>query len=49
MSKNVILKQNNETIFPVTKYENIIDAPDINEVGSSIHVGDTEPEVKTKL
>jgi hypothetical protein len=78
MSKNVILKKDNEQIFPITTYENVLNAPEITEtissdnklptsqavidyvdnavesfsetfVDSSIHIGDTEPEINTKL
>lgn len=78
MSKNVILKQNQEVVLPITKYENVIGAPEITGtitkdgkvptskavsdyvdekivgintdlIDSSIHIGDTEPEVKTRL
>lgn len=80
MSKNVILKKRNEQIFPITTYENVLNAPEITEtissenddklptskavsdyvdnafsefdgnvIDSSIHIGDTEPQIKTKL
>ena len=80
MSKNVILKKRNEQIFPITTYENDLNAPEITEtissenddklptskavsdyvdnafsefdgnvIDSSIHIGDTEPQIKTKL
>lgn len=44
MSKNVILKKGNEQIFPITKYENILNAPDLNDITvQDIYVGDEEP------
>lgn len=82
MSKTVILKKGNDLLLPITKYDNVLDAPQItttitngneiptskavsdyvdekvNEldldavesaVGSSIWVGDTEPDVNTKI
>lgn len=78
MSKNVILKKKNEQIFPITTYENVLNAPEITEtissdkklptskavkdyvdnavenidstfIDSSIHIGDTAPEINTKL
>ncbi len=42
MSKNVILKKKGEAIFPITKYENILNPPDIKV--EEVHVGDTAPE-----
>jgi hypothetical protein len=49
MSKNVILKQNNEQIFPITKYENILNAPDLDNVTvQDIYIGEDEPS-KSKL
>ena len=44
MSENVILKKGNEQIFPITKYENILNAPDLNDITvQDIYVGDEEP------
>ena len=44
MSKDVILKKGNESIFPVTKYENILNAPDLDNIKvQDIYVGDDEP------
>ena len=49
MSKNVILKKNNEQIFPITKYENILNAPDLDNVTvQDIYIGEDEPN-KSKL
>lgn len=44
MSKDVILKRKGEQIFPVTKYENILNAPDLDNIKvQDIYVGDDEP------
>ena len=44
MSKDVILKRRGEQIFPVTKYENILNAPDLDNIKvQDIYVGDDEP------